>query len=250
MFLTSTPPPTVTVPRDRIACKALLYSKPPIATQGCSLCTTRCCPRKGCKPSYQLISSMLSLKPIHRAALTSCSLMTFGDAACQAIQCQRNKRPVSIDGARAARFGLIGLTLHGPFSSIAGSSTIMQRCVCRCSARTPMLCSLCCCGCQAVTKSLVGQVTLFPSYTSLVLLYSSLLEGRSMQEACEQVKQKLPKLFATGSVYWPTVNVANFMFVPPQQRVLAVNACAILWNTYLSYVNAAPLSLVREAAAS
>lgn len=35
--------------------------------------------------------------------------------------------------------------------------------------------------CQAVTKSLVGQVTLFPTYTSLVLIYSSLLEGRSIQ---------------------------------------------------------------------
>jgi hypothetical protein len=54
-----------------------------------------------------------------------------------------------------------------------------------------------------------------------------------LQEACEQVRHKLPQLFVTGSVYWPTVNVANFMFVPPQQRVLAVNACAILWNTYL-----------------
>jgi hypothetical protein len=34
---------------------------------------------------------------------------------------------------------------------------------------------------QAVTKSLVGQATLFPTYTSLVLLYSSLLEGRSIE---------------------------------------------------------------------
>eukprot|EP00882_Tetradesmus_deserticola_P004187 GHRQ01004423.1.p1 GENE.GHRQ01004423.1~~GHRQ01004423.1.p1 ORF type:complete len:181 (+),score=35.37 GHRQ01004423.1:187-729(+) len=180
---------------------------------------------------------MLSLKPIHRAALTSCSLMALGDAACQAIQCQRNKRHVRIDSARAARFGLIGLTLHGPFffkgfqflDGKFGTAKTLQ---------------------NAVTKSLVGQVTLFPTYTSLVLIYSNLLEGRSLQDAFAQVRHKLPKLFMTGSVYWPTVNVANFMLVPPQQRVLAVNACAILWNTYLSYVNAAPLSLVEEAVAS
>lgn len=178
-----------------------------------------------------------SLKPIHRAALTSCSLMALGDAACQAIQCQRNRQPVRVDVARAARFGVIGLTLHGPlffkgFQWLDGKFG---------TAKTLQ---------NAVTKSLVGQVTLFPTYTSLVLIYSSLLEGRSIQEAWQQVQYKLPQLFVTGSVYWPTVNVANFMFVPPQQRVLAVNACAILWNTYLSYVNAAPLAVASEAAAS
>ncbi|WIA41794.1 hypothetical protein OEZ86_009126 [Tetradesmus obliquus] len=146
-------------------------------------------------------------------------------------------QPVRVDVARAARFGVIGLTLHGPlffkgFQWLDGKFG---------TAKTLQ---------NAVTKSLVGQVTLFPTYTSLVLLYSSLLEGRSIQEAWQQVQYKLPQLFVTGSVYWPTVNVANFMFVPPQQRVLAVNACAILWNTYLSYVNAAPLAVASEAAAS
>lgn len=28
----------------------------------------------------------------------------------------------------------------------------------------------------------------------------------------------------------------NFKFVPPHQRVLAVNVCAILWNSYLRWV--------------
>jgi hypothetical protein len=68
--------------------------------------------------------------------------------------------------------------------------------------------------------------------TVIVMLYTYVL---LLQEACEQVEHKMPKLFVTGSVYWPTVNVANFMFVPPQQRVLAVNACAIIWNTYLRW---------------
>lgn len=55
------------------------------------------------------------LQPIHKAALTSCSLMALGDVTCQTISCKAAHKPVQIDLARAARFGVIGLTLHGPF---------------------------------------------------------------------------------------------------------------------------------------
>ena len=40
-----------------------------------------------------------------------------------------------------------------------------------------------------------------------------------------------------GSVFWPAVNVANFMWCPPKYRVLYVNVCGLFWNTYLSWVN-------------
>lgn len=55
---------------------------------------------------------------------------------------------------------------------------------------------------QALTKTLTGQVTLFPTYTTLVLLYASLLEGQGLQHGVEKVKSKGPNLFITGSVYW------------------------------------------------
>lgn len=59
--------------------------------------------------------ALKKLGPLPRAALTSGTVMALGDAACQAIVQQRRKQPIQIDLARVARFGVIGLTLHGPF---------------------------------------------------------------------------------------------------------------------------------------
>eukprot|EP00775_Hariotina_reticulata_P003370 gene3370-3645_t len=53
---------------------------------------------------------------------------------------------------------------------------------------------------QAAIKSLAGQFTLFPTYTSLVLIYASLLEGQGLQQGLEKVKDRLPNLFVAGSV--------------------------------------------------
>lgn len=86
---------------------------------------------------------------------------------------------------------------------------------------------------QATIKSLAGQVTLFPTYTSLVLLYAALLEGQGLSAGVERIQAKLPTLFVAGGVYWPVVNLLNFMYVPTAQRVLAINISALAWNSYL-----------------
>lgn len=55
---------------------------------------------------------------------------------------------------------------------------------------------------NAITKSMVGQVTLFPTYTPLFLIYAEMLTSGSMQQALTKVQERLPTLLVTGSVYW------------------------------------------------
>jgi hypothetical protein len=55
---------------------------------------------------------------------------------------------------------------------------------------------------NAITKSLVGQVTLFPTYTPLFLFYASLLSGSGLKPSVEKVKERLPAVLLTGSAYW------------------------------------------------
>lgn len=43
--------------------------------------------------------------------------------------------------------------------------------------------------------------------------------------------------YARNWMVWPWVQVVNFKFVPLQHRVLVVNAVALGWNCYLSYLN-------------
>jgi hypothetical protein len=84
----------------------------------------------------------------------------------------------------------VGLTLHGPFfftgfkwlDSTFGKAATFR---------------------NAITKSLVGQMTLFPTYTPMVLLYASLLvDGNSLEQGIERVKPRLPTVLLTGSAYW------------------------------------------------
>lgn len=56
---------------------------------------------------------------------------------------------------------------------------------------------------NAITKSLVGQITLFPTYTPLFLMYASLLvDGNTWEQGLSRVKQRLPGVLVTGTMYW------------------------------------------------
>jgi protein Mpv17 len=70
-----------------------------------------------------MLAAWGNLPPLPRAALTSCALMAVGDGVCQCIQANRRQQqqdqkqhtPLRLDLGRTAKFGVIGLTLHGPF---------------------------------------------------------------------------------------------------------------------------------------
>jgi hypothetical protein len=51
---------------------------------------------------------------------------------------------------------------------------------------------------QAVKKSAVGQVTIFPLYVSLMFMYLGLLEGRGVEGSWQRLQQSLPKTLVTG----------------------------------------------------
>lgn len=169
-----------------------------------------------------MAAATIGWRPMVRAALTSGTVMAAGDAMCQTIRHRfAGKRDIKIDLAQSARFGLVGLTLHGPFffygfrwlDTAFGTNATLRK---------------------AVVKTLTGQFTLFPAYTAAFFTYMGLLEGLSLPECGEKVKKTVPATFVTGSVFWPAVNVLNFMMVPPAGRVVYVNVAGLFWNAWLS----------------
>jgi len=177
-------------------------------------------------------------RPIARAAITSGSIMACSDALCQTIisksaasrdaasklKSSRQSEPFKLDIGQSARFGLVGLTLHGPWfyygfrwlDNTFGTTTTLK---------------------TAVTKTLAGQVLLFPAYIVGFYTYLGFLEGLKSNEIGDKLRATVPATFVTGSVFWPLANVFNFMFIKPSGRVVYVNIAGLFWNSYLSWEN-------------
>ncbi|KAG1666162.1 hypothetical protein FOA52_011574 [Chlamydomonas sp. UWO 241] len=184
----------------------------------------------------QAIQSMgARLPPGVRAGLLSATVMSAGDVACQKLQKRSLVAPV--DWKRTGRFAVVGATIHGPFffygfrwldSVVKGAQGVKT----------------------ALTKTALGQVTLFPVYLGSCFMALKLMEGLSVQQSFEHVSKVFIPTMVTGSVFWPAANMLNFLFLPPTSRVLFVNAAGLIWNMYLSLVNSSPGAAQPAAAAA
>lgn len=167
--------------------------------------------------------------PVVRASLTSGTVMACGDVLCQTIRskAQKPRQPLQTDIRQTIRFALLGISLHGPFfyrgfkwlDQTVGSAPTFRK---------------------AALKVALGQFTLFPVYTTIFFGGMGLLEGLTIRQCVDKVQRSVPQAFVTGCVFWPTVNMLNFMMVPPTGRVVYVNVVGLLWNAYLSWTNSGP----------
>ena len=96
---------------------------------------------------------------------------------------------------------------------------------------------------QALKKTALGQVTIFPTYVTLFYAYIALLEGKSARQACGRVQRNFWPTMATGTVFWPIANMLNFTLVPQRHRVLYVGVMGIAWNSFLSWQNSREISV-------
>lgn len=156
------------------------------------------------------------MHPLLRASLTSGVLYSIGD-----ITTQIDSETERIDFKRVARFALTGSLLHGPYflygfraldSKFPGSS--LQ---------------------TALSKAFLGQVFLFPPFVSLLLTFTSVLEGSLAEFLNQDFKDKFININKNGLIVWPIANIINFRYIPSQYRVLYVNVIGLGWNTYLSF---------------
>jgi hypothetical protein len=128
------------------------------------------------------------------------------------------------DPLRSLRWGVAGLTLHGPYFYRGFHMLDRQLGAAKSFG-------------NVMKKTAAAQLILFPPYLVGLFSYIGVMEGQSCDNIVQKVKTGVPKAFQTGCVFWPIANSINFALVPPTLRVPFVASSAGLWNCYLSWFN-------------
>ncbi|KAG5881574.1 hypothetical protein JTB14_035018 [Gonioctena quinquepunctata] len=88
----------------------------------------------------------------------------------------------------------------------------------------------------SITKAIVEQLTYGPAALVCFFFGMPLLEGRSVQEAKNEVQAKLLPTWKVGACVWPICQTINFCYVPEKNRVPVVSACSLVWCCFLAYM--------------
>ncbi|GAB9469858.1 Sym1 protein [Globisporangium polare] len=88
---------------------------------------------------------------------------------------------------------------------------------------------------MAVAKKIaMDQVFFAPSISTTFYTVTQSLEGKSLHDALQVAKEKVPPTLRVNYMVWPLVHLFTFNFVPLQYRILYINFVSIGWSTFLS----------------
>ncbi|KAI9201985.1 Mpv17/PMP22 family protein [Polychytrium aggregatum] len=93
----------------------------------------------------------------------------------------------------------------------------------------------------AMTARVAMDQGLFaPSFIGVFFTAMSTMEGKSLAETWQKLKETYPSALVNNYKLWPAVQCINFYLIPVNYQLLFVNTVALGWNSYLSYASAQP----------
>ncbi|XP_041085221.1 mpv17-like protein [Polyodon spathula] len=86
---------------------------------------------------------------------------------------------------------------------------------------------------MVLKKVLLDQTVAAPLATSVFYTGVSLLEGK--EDVLQDWREKFWNTYKTGLLYWPFMQLLNFLLVPLYLRTSFTGCCAFLWATFLCF---------------
>ncbi|XP_044834787.1 mpv17-like protein isoform X2 [Mauremys mutica] len=144
------------------------------------------------------------------------SLFSAGDAAQQLLRRRPGQEP---DWAQTRHVALVALSFHGNFNYVW-----LRRLERALPGRAPgaVLAKVLC-------DQLVGApVAILAFYTGM-----SILQGK--ENIFSDCKKKFWNTYKTGLMYWPFVQLSNFVLVPVYLRTAYTGLCGFLWAIFICF---------------
>jgi protein Mpv17 len=87
---------------------------------------------------------------------------------------------------------------------------------------------------NAFKKVACDQLLFAPIGMGLFLTVTTLMEGKSFEEAKQKLKKDYVRGMKANYTVWPAVNFINFKYVPLEQRILFSAVVSLGWNVYIA----------------
>uniref|UniRef100_A0A1B6KT60 Mpv17-like protein n=1 Tax=Graphocephala atropunctata TaxID=36148 RepID=A0A1B6KT60_9HEMI len=100
---------------------------------------------------------------------------------------------------------------------------------------------------SVLAKVVAEQLTFSPFAMSCFLLGMTLLEGKTIEDAKNELKAKLIPTYKIGVCVWPAIQTFNYVVVKERNRVVFLSFCSLLWTVFLAYVKQQELQSAAEA---
>ncbi|XP_046680973.1 protein sym1-like [Homalodisca vitripennis] len=89
---------------------------------------------------------------------------------------------------------------------------------------------------SVLAKVVAEQLTFSPFAMSCFLIGMTLLEGKAIQDAKNELEAKFISTYKTGVCVWPAIQTFNYMVIKEKNRVVFMSFCSLLWTVFLAYV--------------
>lgn len=86
-------------------------------------------------------------------------------------------------------------------------------------------------------KVAATQLVYTPMFNVYFFAFHALLSGDGARGAVERVKNTVPESIPRSFLYWPMATAISFTYVQPQSRSVVTGLFAVVWQSYLSWLN-------------